>query len=479
MRNAIVSILVTFLLTCPVPVIAQGADAGKIETTYYVSSSKGNDSYDGLTAKTPKQHIYAIGKKENVHILLKSGDVFFEQILSYSNCIIESYGRGDKPVLCGFKVLMNPQAWTYDEQEGLWKIDLLKEDNFAGMMHGDVADDRINNIGFIYDPHADKVYGKRVREVGQIKEDGTFYLTDQFKPDSVKSDTFRYLRWKSGKDPRSINHLCFPMWLIAVRYLNNCELRNIAIVGFNFGVVNCNGTVVDNCQIDLIGGSVQLGYQYWVRYGNGIEYTRANKDNVVKNCLISRTYDCGTSIQSSGNFNGSPKNIHFVENRFYHCRQAFEFFLNAKNDYKPQYNECSFSNNICYLMGENEFSTPQLRDANLLSYDGTAKSITIEGNTFFGAPYFCGAVFPNGLQKNTVYVFEGQYLYNYHGQRTLPVVIANGNNEIEQYRKQSGDDSEIIIMQKSSWFAKRTERKIKKKVGWKPVNLKLERLKNN
>lgn len=453
---------------------AQGADHGKIETTYYVSSSNGDDNNDGLSAKTPKQHIYAIGKKENVHILLKCGDVFFEQIISYSNSVIESYGQGNKPVLCGFKVLMNPQAWTYDEHEGLWKIDLQDEANFAGMKHGDVTDDRINNVGFIYDPQADKVYGNRVKLINNLKDDGSFYITDLFVTKSLKSDSFRFLRWKINRDPRDIKHLCFPMWLIGVKNLNNCELRNIAIVGFNFGVVNCNGTVVDKCQIDLIGGSVQLGQQYWVRYGNGIEYIWANKDNEVKNCLISRTYDCGVSIQSSGKFNGSPKNIHFEGNRFYHCRQAFEFFLNAKNDYKPQYLNCSFSNNICYMMGDNEFSNHQLRDANLLSYDGTAKSIKIEGNLFFGAPYFCGAVFPKGLRKNTVYVYEGQYLYNYHGKRTLPVVIAKGKDEIKQYRHLSGDNSKIVIMQKNSESANRSNSKVKEMIAWKPADLQLD-----
>lgn len=468
--------IVLLIFTNTSPVQAQGADVNKIRQTFYVSSSMGDDANDGLTEYSSKQHIYAIRHKENIRILLKRGDVFYEQLLDFTNCIIEGYGRGDRPVLCGFKVLMNPQAWIYDELEGLWYIDLMDEGNFAGCLHGDVTDDRINNIGFIYNPNGDKVYGRRVRVLNDLKENGSFFLTNQFVLDSINNDSFRYLRWKYDGNPRKIKHLCFPMWLIAVKNLNNCELRNISIVGFNFGIVVSNSTVVDNCQIDLIGGAVQLGTSSWVRYGNGIEYAWSNFDNLVTNCLISRTYDCGTSIQSSGIFNGSPKNIHFVGNKFYRCRQAFEFFLNAKNDYKPQYENCSFTDNVCFLMGENEFSTPQLRDANILSYDGTVKSIKIESNTFWGAPYFCGAVFPNGLHNNTVYVFEKQYLYNYHGQRTMPVVIADGDQEIEKFRKQSGDDSKIFIMKKGSRFTRQMEKKIKKNVSWKPVNLKLERL---
>ena len=471
-------ILFTIVLCFTTVAIAQGADVDKIESTYYVSSSIGDDGNDGLTAKTPKQHISAVRVKKNVRILLRRGDVFFEQLRDYNNCIFEDYGRGDRPVLCGFKVLMNPQAWTFDGENDCWKLDLQDERNFAGLLHGeDVADDRINNIGFIYNPGTDKIYGQRVRYLKEMTENERFFITEQFVTDSIKSDTFRYLRWKLDSDPRKIKNLCFPMCLIAVRDLNNCELKNIAIVGFNFGIVVCNSTLVENCLVDLIGGAVQLGSSGWVRYGNGIEYSWGNHDNIVKNCLISRTYDCGVTIQASGNIRWSPKNIHFKDNRFYHCRQAFEFFLNTKGDIKPKYENCSFIGNVCYQMGENEFSTPQLRDANLLSYDSSVKYIKIESNTFFGASYFCGTVYPEGLRGNTVYLYEGQYLYNYHGPRIHPVIFANDDDDIEQYKSQSNDNSKIIIMQKNSRFAKSVAKIIKKNVGWKPVKLNFDRLK--
>lgn len=463
------------MLVCSYVTMAQGVDAVRMETTYYVSSSRGNDKNDGLTEKSAKQHISAIGLKKNIRIRLKRGDLFFEQIIGYDNCIIEDYGRGEKPVLCGFKVLINPQAWVYDNHDGLWKIDMFEESNFAGCLHGNVADSCINNVGFIYNPNSDRLYGRRVKETKDISEYGQFCISYQNLKGPSKSEVFRWLSWKYDGDPRRIKRLCFPMWLIGIRDLNNCEVRNIAIVGFNFGVVVCNGTVFDNCQIDLIGGSVISGGKNWVRYGNGIEFSWGNHDNLIKNCLISRTYDCGATIQSSGNFRGSPKNIHFRGNRFYHCRQAFEFFLNASNDYKPQYINCSFSGNICYEMGKNEFSSPAQSDASLLSYDNFSKQVSIERNTFFGAPYYCGAVYPDGLSDNTVYIYKGQFLYNYHGLRTMPVVIAHGDEDIVEYGKLSGDNSKIFIMEQCSRFAKQTRRKIRKQVGWKTVDLKLGR----
>lgn len=467
--------VVLLVFALPFALQAQGVDASKIAKTYYISSSAGDDSNDGLSAKAPKRHISAVSTKNNVCIKLKRNDVFFEQLRDYKNCIIEDYSKGERPVICGFKVLKNPSAWTYDGENGCWKLDLMDERNFTGMIHGeDVKDDRINNVGFIYDPRADKIYGRRVKEIKELTANGCFYITNLFVPDSVKNDTFRFLRWKIDTDPRDLKNLCFPMWLIAVRYMNNCEIRNIAIVGFNFAVVNCYGTLIDNCQIDMIGGAVQLGFKYWVRYGNGIEFSWLSNNDVVKNCLISRTYDCGVSIQSSGDFNGSPENIRFTDNRFYHCRQAFEFFLNPSNGSNPQYVDCSFTGNLCYLMGENEFNSHETRDANILSYDYTRRNLLIERNSFFGAPHFCGRCYPFGMSGNTIYLYEEQYLTHFHAKRNYPSVYANGREDIENYQRQCGDNSYIFILKKGSWKAKRIDRKMRKIVGWKPVELRLK-----
>lgn len=453
-----------------------GACLGAIDKTYYVSSSMGNDSNDGLSEDRPKCHIKAIKEKSNVRIRLKRNDVFFEQLQDYKNCVFEAYGKGARPVMCGFKVLMNPQAWSYDTTYNCWILDMQNNQNFAGMLSGDIPEKYINNIGFIYNPHEDKIYGRRVKEFRDLNDDGSFFITNHYAKDSIKINTFRYLKWKIGVDPRGLSDLCFPMCLICIKKLTDCEVRNIAIVGFNFAIANCNGTRVENCQIDLIGGAVQIGQEQWVRYGNGIEFSANNKDNIIKGCLISRTYDCGVSIQSSGNFYCSPVNLIFTDNRFYHCRQAFEFFLNPENDTKPQYVGCSFSNNVCFMMGENEFSSHELRDANILSYDIIGRNIAIQGNSFWGASHFCGANYPLGMQGNTVYIYEGQYLSHYHFGRKYQSIYANNLNDIELYRQQSGDNSSITIMKKGTLETKRLEKRFMKKVRWKPVSLKLERL---
>ena len=472
------SLLLSFLPILFSAVMMAGSATGKdVIKTYYVSSSMGNDRNDGLSPDTPKKHISAIGRKENVCIRLKCDDVFFEQVRDYSNSTIASYGEGERPVLCGFKVLLNSEAWEFDAQNGLWKIDLLRKNVFEGMLTGDEPEDRINNVGFIYDASKDAVYGHLVQSKTLLKTDGDFYISSHANIDAINKDTFRYLYWKKAEDPRKMGSICFPMALVSMRGMNHCIIKDIAIVGFSkFGIAQSNNITVENCQIDLIGGALQIGKRSdWVRYGNGIEFWWTCKNNSVKNCLISRTYDCGTSIQGQGEITGSPANIHFENNKFYHCRQAFEFFLKPTNDYRPDYVNCSFSDNICYEMGENEFSSPEERDANLLSYDHTSKNMEIYNNVFWGAPHFCGSVYPKGMRDNTVYLYKRQYLNNYNLSKNLRI-SASGRNEIKTYKKRANDNSKVTILRKGSYKARRIEKKILAQLGWKPVDLHLERL---
>ena len=98
--------------------------------SFYISSSQGNDNNDGKSAdkpfKTIRKAIQETGKSK-LCIRLKCGDMFFENMTGLSDCIIESYGKGSKPVLCGFKILKNPDAWQADSIKGVWRLDLSND----------------------------------------------------------------------------------------------------------------------------------------------------------------------------------------------------------------------------------------------------------------------------------------------------------------------------------------------------------------
>ena len=443
---------------------------------YYVSSSKGSNDNDGMSELSPKKDLTEVPKK-NVTIRLKCDDVFFGGVSGYNNCIIESYGKGNRPVICGFKVLVNTSAWKSLGNE-LWELDLTRLENFRGNTES-VQDEAYNNIGFIYNPKDDKLYGRNKESVVKLEKDMDFYTSSYYSKKDINDHPFKSIIIKYSGNPSELGNLCFPMYQIGISSMINCELKRVAVVGFSYmGIAYVMGCKVDDCQIDMIGGAIQVGYGIRARFGNGIEFWDGFNDNIVTNCLISRTYDCATTIQANGIINDFPRNNQFIGNRIYKCRQAFEHFINPSDGSVIQYDNCEFSNNICYLMGDNEFDCPEKRDCNILSYENKTKSITIRNNTFFGSNHISGSSVGKGMKGNTVYVYNDQYIYTQPWDNPLYHITGNREDAVESYRKIIHDDSRIVVLQRGGLRAYFIGNRIKRKIGWKPVNLHLERIIN-
>lgn len=469
--NKKLKVLLAFVLLSVLPrhVYAQ-LDCRKIHDTYYISSSIGNNKYDGKSESTPLRDISALPTRSNVIIRLKSGDIFFERVTGLKNCILESYGKGDQPLICGFKILTNPKAWEYSKED-VWYVDLSKEANFTGYL-ADKATDKnsANNVGLIYDVKKDKVYGHLVQYKTKLKEDGDFYLTELHKPAEIKKNPLDTLYFKISKNPQSMGCLCFSMNGVGISQISNSVIRDIAVVGFScHGITSCQNTAIENCSIDLIGGQNFIKDRWWSRLGNGIEFwagVNGVSGNTVRNCLISRCYDCGVTIQGKESEIKNPKDIHFINNRFYHCRQAFEHFINPSTQTQVLYDNCSFSGNVCYEMGETEMSSPDARCANIMNYEEKVRPLDITGNIFYGAAHHCGFCFAPGMKNNMVYVMEGQYLNHYHGKKNYQTIHAKSSADIQAYKKKSGDESTIIILKSGSLKNYLVRKKIKDMVNW-------------
>lgn len=439
----------------------------------YVSSTQGNDTNDGMSVDKPFKTIRKAIQKTKIGklcIRLKCGDVFFENITGLSDCIIESYGKGDKPILCGFKILKRLDAWQADSVKGIWRLDLRNEADFTGYPLEYAADKLcFNDIGCIYDSRNDQIYGHLVKSKEALKSNGDIFTSSVYKR---KDAEFRYLYLKYDQHPKALGNICLSTYNHGISNMNRCIIRDIAIVGFaRHGICGINHTKVQNCNIDIIGGAIQVGYQNWVRYGNGIECWVSSSpvgDNTISHCTISRTYDCGATIQGKGKNLKSPYRIRFVHNQFIYCRQAFEHFLSATDGKAVDYTDCEFSNNLCLMMGQNQFDSPEKRDAGLLSYDKSNKQILIRNNVFYGAPYYCGKAFA-ALDENNVYVYKGEYLNHYHGQKNYPTIYAEDENSIEAYRQRTHDNSIIHIIEKDSKTDRKLKKMLLKQMAFKPV----------
>ena len=447
------------------PMFAQeyGADESQISTVVYVSSSAGDDSNDG-SMKSPLKTFAKI-PKENARILLKKGDVFYEPLSGLSNCEVDSYGKGSKyPEICGLKLLKNPDAWE-DMGNGVWRLDMNKTENFYGRnLEITKGNFQLNNLGALYDAASDTVYGHKVKKLEMLEKDWDITTGEIYKPKDIDAESYRWLYVKLGKNPSSDGaKLGILTYGNGVSGLKNCTVRNIAIKGFGrHGLTGSFGGKVENVKIDLIGGSTQVGYRTWVRLGNGIEFwisgsPSSNNRNHVSGCTISRTYDCGSTIQGiveKGEIVASD--ITFTGNKFYRCRQAFEHFLSNRSNGRSEYINCHFEGNFAWEMGENEFSTPEPRDNNFLTYDNKRKGMIIKNNVCYGSGIYAGTRgWAEHFGENTFYVEQGKHnlLFVYPWNKQGIEIPSNSEADIQKYRETLGDTTSKIILVPESEIA--------------------------
>lgn len=440
------------------PIFAQeyGADESQIATVVYVSSSAGDDSNDG-SMKSPLKTFAKI-PKENARILLKKGDVFYEPLSGLSNCVVDSYGKGSKyPVICGLKLLKNPDAWE-DMGNGVWRLDMNKTENFYGRnLEITKGNYQLNNLGALYDAASDTLYGHKVKKLEMLEKDWDITTGEIYKPKDVNAESYRWLYVKHDKNPSSDGaELGILTYGNGVSGIKNCTVRNIAIKGFGrHGLTGSFGGKIENVKIDLIGGSTQVGYRTWVRLGNGIEFwisgsPSSNNRNHVSGCTISRTYDCGSTIQGiveKGEIVASD--ITFTGNKFYRCRQAFEHFLSNRANGRSEYINCHFEGNFAWEMGENEFSTPEPRDNNFLTYDNKRKGMIIKNNVCYGSGIYAGTRgWAEHFGENTFYVEQGKHnlLFVYPWNKQGIEIPSNSEADIQKYRETLGDTTSKIIL---------------------------------
>ena len=445
---------------------------------YYVSSTKGNDKNTG-TLEAPKRTISSVLRvsKENLDIRLRRGDVFFENVSGLNNSKITAYGKGDAPVICGFKVLKDVNQWSYNASRSCWMLDLMNSSNFSGFQTNN-ADSLAawNDIGCIYVPKVDTIIGHIVKSIDLLKSKGDIFVDSAYLKNQLHKNSFRYLYYK-GTDPRTLGHICLPVRAHGISNMTNCDIQDIAVMGFAMhGMCSLNGCRIKNCRLDVVGGSVQIGANPWVRFGNGIEFWSGTHDNVVENCVITRTYDCGTTIQGNGDIKNVQKNITIKNNVIYHCRQAFEHFLNPKDRRLLNYDNCHFIGNVCIDNGNNDFDSPEARDAQILSYENLEKPLDISKNTFFGSSYYCGLKKPAGMRNNTVYIYSGQYLKHCHWIKDQGTIFADDNSNINNYTAWSDDNSKIIILKKGASKATNIKKKLLKNINVSTPKLHLERI---
>ena len=437
-------------LTLALALFAAAANAKDV----YVSSSAGDDKNDG-SLSAPLRTI-AAAPKDGVNLFLKRGDVFFESLSGFKNSKIDAYGEGEKPLLCGLKILEKSDAWER-LPDGVWRLDLTKHSTFSGFK----ADGEQNNIGAVYDIENDRLYGCLTRHYKNMRDTGDFWVSDAEKSEvSPKNNKFTHLFFKCPTHPSKLaKKIALLPYNFGIRNLRNCTVQNVAVKGFGaHGISKTWNCKFYNIDIDLIGGSILRSYKTWVRFGNGIEFWMSEGDpcnnNLVENCAISRTFDCGSTIQGHLGKKSRPKNIVFRKNKFLRCRQAFEHWTATVHE-KSVYENCEFSDNIAFDSGFNEFDTPYTVDSSLLSYERKpVEGLTIRNNIMWGAPaYFSSGGNGAEFEGNVFYIFKKTYIYGtLEGKNCIPAL--SGADVENAFKKLGNAGGKFILVDRTDSAAR-------------------------
>lgn len=450
----------------------------------YCSSSQGNDRNDGKTPQSAVRtirHAYELG----TDIRLRGGDTFYEQIdfkASAENpCTIRPYGGG-MPRISGFRVVPKGKGlWTRGRFNGQneWvkdrKGDVFRLDLWDRKLKGFTLNDKKScDIGCIYSPSTDEIHGIRCgfrspsdtipeRLKGRqfavcLSDDYDFYqpwrtvMKAETEVLAMPDDRYLYVKYSSGDLNRQ------ELWLSSGRTgvsTRHTTLEGLRIEGWGVhGVGTGTNTNVRRCSIDIIGGSLFIGYSAGTRYGNGIEFyiSSTARDCLCEENEISRTFDAGITIQGAGHPGAYAENIVFRKNIIRDCRQSMEFWLVNSDMENPghllPFRNCLAEDNICYPTRSLYGRGNDANNSQLLFYQTNSDiaGLTIRGNTFIGGDTF---LFETGKRvaaysDNTFICTPGQYL----DRKTLRL-SDNYEEDIEMIRRKTGERSLHVIVKKS------------------------------
>ena len=433
---------------------------GAARRTIFVSSSKGNDSNSGLSTEAPVRTL-ARARELGDDIRLRGGDTFYESTHRKKGFNYRPYYDGQKarPVISGFRIIpagMSTSLWQQGcfNESGEWmpsaegniyRLDLEAE-GFEGYLGN--TSSKSGNIGTLYDPEKDILYGRKC----QFQSKEIYDRTEGFKTNSPykymykdmdsfqPSDDFRYLYVLCNDRSKLIGkELWLSMGDFAVRG-TDFTLTGLSIIGWGRHGCRADSRVtVKDCEFDIIGGSILESYPYWIRFGNGAEvWAKSAVDVIVERCTFSRVFDTATTIQgnmpeSEGSF---CTNIHFRHNVMRNCRQDFEVWINNPEGLQPS--DCSFTHNKGYDCGYNGFETGEYNNSHLLYYfqqdSSPLEGFRIEKNSFYGgmALYYANTnIRYLKIGRNKYFCSLGApVLHAYYGQLEINApVLENG-----QYR---------------------------------------------
>lgn len=419
-------------------------------------SATGNDSNSGTTPDSPVKSIAKALSLSNT-VYLKRGDTFYENIYLTGDrgsiTTIAAYGQGSRPILSGMKKCITYGAWTQVKTypdlgifpiegssmpplpDNLWKIDLVS--NLWVGYKVDSNNALANNIGTVINSQTGEMYGAmRVKEWEELGAPYSFW-----QPTTKLDNKFHMI----ALDCKYL-YMCFPSDPNGKPYGFSVNKHGIASTSLTSGLIikdleiYCWGqhglaigpnTLIENCVVDAVGGSLFLGQENWAPYGNGIEHyiTNNSKNITVKNNIVSRCFDAGITAQGSGALTVEPEKISFCNNLIFNCCQGWECFLRSSLKPDIKFKDSVVENNVFISNGkETGFRyAPTLESGVILErgkfcqfLNNSKKgneykddNMILKNNICIDGNFLCYNVpgdYKTSLQSNTVKMIQGQLL---------------------------------------------------------------------
>lgn len=466
--------------------------------TIYCSSSTGSDSNSGTILSPVSTISKAMDlSTANSTILLKCGDVFFENINCYGKQLnISSYADGEKPMICGLKIPTSKSKWQI-VRNNIWCMQLnLGAEYFDGFQ---VKQSHYyeNDIGAIVNLATGSL--NECRSVPSIDSlEVNFDFCQAFDTIGPRSDDYDNIYLYYEGNPNDLQ-LAFTCGSNGVYNAENCTFNNLHVCYWGcHGFSIMSNVTVENCRIDAIGGSIQnpTVADRWVLFGNGIEsYVKPpGRENItVRSCEVSRCFDAGLTIQGASEKGLYAKNIEFSNNLVYNCCQGWEGVLRYKLDEEQtigptflpngdtkdidrdfQYSvpegygfiNSVLKNNMFYANGVNtgfRYFDKRYKRCQLLSNSRRPEKLLITDNFFFDGNFQCLTIVYNGptpyenvyrnphvLENNITVIRVGQDLVgDYVGKNGVVKInsYADATTAIAAYREETNDRStEFVVM---------------------------------
>lgn len=341
-------------------------------STYYVSSSAGNDAYSGLQPDSSWKTLDKVNTftfRAGDSILFKCNESWRGQLLPQSGAdgypiVYSSFGQGEKPLLIGSRALNSQTDWI-EKETNIWQSAqtfaydigniIFNREEFCGVKKWSQSDLQAQS-DFYYDPESQHLL------IYSISNPAQYYA-------AIECALTRTIIWEEGVSFVTYKNL-------AVRYGG----------AHGIGGGTTAYITVRDCDFSWLGGG-ELFLN--IRYGNGVEFWGSAHDNLVENCCFRQIYDAAMTNQNN-NETVQQFNINYRYNQVWDCEQAFEFWCQPETSTMEH---IYFENNTCVRAGNGwgHAQRPEPAGRHIMSYTNTAitNDIIIRNNILYKATESC------------------------------------------------------------------------------------------